>query len=344
MFVADKNAEKSIIIAEVGQNHQGSVETALRYVEALARTGVDFVKFQMRDNKTLFTGKAYNKPYDYATSFGSTYGEHREKLELDKDELILVRKECERQNVGFMCTPFDEASLQWLETIDVDVIKIASFDLGNIPFIDLIAKTKKPVVMSTGGGNQNQINESLVRINQYHNDVAILHCVSEYPTPYDRLGLNRITELKEIYTENMIGLSDHFNGISSGIVGYMKGARVFEKHVTFDRSWKGTDHSFSLEINGFTKFVRDIRRVPQMLQPKPDDQLGKEPVFQKLGKVLSARKPIAKGERLTLDNLSSKICVEDGIPVRKSSEILGIKVNRDIQEGDLITFEVIPHE
>ena len=143
MFVADKNAEKSIIIAEVGQNHQGSVETALRYVEALARTGVDFVKFQMRDNKTLFTGKAYNKPYDYATSFGSTYGEHREKLELDKDELILVRKECERQNVGFMCTPFDEASLQWLETIDVDVIKIASFDLGNIPFIDLIAKTKK---------------------------------------------------------------------------------------------------------------------------------------------------------------------------------------------------------
>jgi len=344
MFEALRGGDKSIVIAEVGQNHQGSFETAVQYIRSISLSGADFVKFQMRDNKTLFTHKAYNQLYNSENSFAKTYGEHREALELTKEELKLLRKECEKQNIGFMCTPFDEVSLEWLTSIGTDIIKVASFDLANVPFLDLIGKTKTPVIMSTGGGNLSHVRDSLRQLNEHHNDVAILHCVSEYPTHYSRLGLNKIIELREMFPNNVIGLSDHFNGISSGVVGFMKGARIFEKHVTLDRSWKGTDHSFSLEINGFTKFVRDIRRTPEMFQAKPDVELGYEPVFKRLGKVLSAKKFIGKGELLTIENLSSKICVEEGIPVRKSSEIIGAKVKEDIPEGALITIGSIVHE
>ena len=245
-----KMSDNSLIIAEVGQNHQGSYEIAKQYIKKIADTGADFVKFQMRDNKGLFTPKAYNKIYDSETSFGSTYGEHREKLELSKDEMKLLRVECEKQNIGFMCTPFDEESLKWLEMLGTDLLKVASFDLANLPFLDQIGKTKLPVVLSTGGGKLDHVKVSLEKLNEYHNEVAILHCVSEYPTHYSRLGLDKIVELKEAFPENTIGLSDHFNGIASGIVGFLKGARIFEKHVTLDRSWKGTDHSFALEMHG----------------------------------------------------------------------------------------------
>ena len=238
MFERLKGSDDAIVIAEVGQNHQGSFDTAMEYIRRLSTTGTDFVKFQVRDNKSLFTTKAYNKTYESENAFGLTYGEHREELELTKEELRLLRNECDKHKLGFMCTPFDEVSLEWLQEIGTDLIKVASFDLGNLPFLDQVGKLKIPVVMSTGGGDLLHIKNSLSQVNRYHNDVAILHCVSEYPTHYSRLGLNRIVELMEEFPDNVIGLSDHFNGISSGVVGFMKGARIFEKHVTLDRIGK----------------------------------------------------------------------------------------------------------
>ena len=142
--------------------------------------------------------------------------------------------------------------------------------------------------MSIGGGKINEIRESVKILNSKIKNLAILHCVSEYPCQYDRLGLENIKTLIREFPECTIGSSDHFNGILSGPVAYLMGARVFEKHVTLNRGWKGTDHSFALEPEGFRKFVRDIKRVNNMLPQKDQTELGKEEVFKKLGKSLTA--------------------------------------------------------
>jgi len=343
MFQKENYITDSLVIAEVGQNHQGDIDLAKEYIKVFANAGADVVKFQTRDNKYLFSEGAYNAPYNSENAFDKVYGLHREKLELDKQWIKILKEECVKHNVKFMSTPFDEPSLKVLMDNDVDILKIASFDLGNLPFINKIAKTGKPTVMSIGGGKHHQIKSSIEVLRSHLSDdmIAILHCVSEYPCNYDVLGLDNIPQLQELYPSLLIGLSDHYNGILSGPIGFMKGARVFEKHVTLNRSWKGTDHNFALEPEGFRKFVRDIKRVPYMMKPKDATEIGKEPVFQKLGKSLVAAVDIPAGEILTLDNLSGKIFEKQYVPVRQSNEVIGKKLIRSYKAGEAISFDDI---
>ena len=334
-----KNCDEPFIIAEVGQNHQGDVEIAKKFINQFAKAGADAIKFQTRDLDSLFSKDALNREYDNPNSFGETYGEHRRKLELSLLELKALKKECDLNNVLFMSTPFDEESLENLCKLDVKAIKVASFDIGNIPFLEKIAKKNILTFMSIGGGNSKQINSSVRVFEKYNTQLVILHCVSEYPCEYNKLGLNNITKLKDDFPSHIIGLSDHFNGILSGPIGYTKGARVFEKHVTLNRSWKGTDHNFALELDGFRKFVRDIKRVRHMYDVKDDGSLGNEPVFKKLGKSVVARKDINKNELLTVDNLSGKIFKNIVIPVRDVGSIIGKKVKNHIREGHTINYD-----
>ena len=339
MFKSKELADNSFVIAEVGQNHQGKLETARKYIKDFANTGVDAIKFQTRNNKHLFSECAYNKEYNSENAFADIYGVHREKLELNTEWLPILKKDCEDHGVKFMSTPFDEPSLDLLCDVGVDILKIASFDIGNLPFINRIAKKGIPVVMSIGGGKIDQIKESISILSNHLEEIAVLHCVSEYPCEYNRLGLDNIETLINEFPNCTIGLSDHFNGIVSGPVAYMKGARIFEKHVTLNRAWKGTDHSFALEHHGFRNFVRDIKRVPEMMAPKPVDDLGRETVFMKLGKSVVAGRDLKIDDLLTLDNLSGKIFGEQYIPVRETNRILGKTVNREIKKGDLIKYE-----
>ena len=336
MFKELNNSDQVFTIAEVGQNHQGDFELAKSYVQTFANCGANAVKFQIRNNQYLFSEEAYNKPYESENAFAATYGEHREKLELSLSEIKQLKKECEKNNVYFMCTPFDEPSLEFLDEIGVDIIKIASFDIGNTPFIEKIALTNRPVVMSIGGANQEEIKNSIKVLEEYNCNLAILHCVSEYPCNFKRLGLANIKALCENYPQHTIGSSDHFNGILSGPVAFLQGARVFEKHVTLDRSFKGTDHSFSLEPEGFRKFVRDIKRVKYMLPPKNVDELGHEPVFQKLGKSITVKESLKIGHRLKRSDLTGKIHLENYIPVRKSENFIGKIIKKEIKANDPI--------
>ena len=240
-----------------------------------------------------------------------------------------------------MSTPFDEPSLEVLCDVGVDILKVASFDVGNLPFLDKIARKGVPIVMSVGGGKIDQIKDSIEVLSKHTDDIAILHCVSEYPCEHSRLGLDNIELLSREFPDCTIGLSDHFSGISSGPVAYMKGARVFEKHVTLNRAWKGTDHSFALARQGFRNFVRDIKRTPEMMSPKPEDELGSEMVFNKLGKSVVAASDIKAGEELTLGNLSGKIYGQQYIPVRETNQIIGKTLNKDIKQGDLILYSDI---
>jgi sialic acid synthase len=330
-----------LIIAEVGQNHKGEFETAVEYIHKFAQAGAKVIKFQTRNNRKLFSKDAYNNAYSSPNSFGATYGEHREALELTSDELSELRKICKKNNVYFMSTPFDEDSLALLLELEVDMLKLASFDLGNLPLVNRIARTNKPLILSIGGGLEHHISATIDEVRKYHNNFSILHCVSEYPCPPEHLGLDNIETLKKLYPDNVIGSSDHFNGILSGPIAYMKGARVFEKHVTLNRGWSGTDQAFSLEPEGFRKFVRDIKRVPLMLPTKSKDKLGKEPVFQKLGKSLIANKKLIKGDILTIENLSGRIFKEPIVPVRESAKYIGKKLITDISAFEPITPDMV---
>ncbi len=334
----NKLGKVPLIIAEVGQNHQGSLKIAKDYIREFSRAGADIIKFQARDNRKLFSKEAYNKIYDSENSFGKTYGQHREKLELSHKDFRELKREVKKRNLLFMVTPFDENSLKLLSKLDVDIIKIASFDLGNLPFINLISKQKKIVAISTGGGNLKEIEESIKLLLKKKNKIILLHCVSEYPCPYNRLGLENIKLLKKKFPQCVVGLSDHFNGILSGPVAYLQGARVFEKHVTLNRAWKGTDHSFALEPEGFRKFVRDIHRVDGMLKSKEKNLIGKEPVFVKLGKSLITTKDLRVGEKIKLENLSGKIFEKNLILVRYSYKIIGKRVKKSMKKGEPILF------
>ncbi len=330
--------DKPFIIAEVGQNHQGDLELAREYIKVFANAGADAVKFQTRNNKYLFSEEAYLAPYGSENAFAETYGAHREKLELNPDFLPILKEDCMKYGVKFMSTPFDEPSLEILKQLDADIIKIASFDLGNLPLINKISKLGKPVVISVGGGKIDQIRSSVNLLIENGVDLSILHCVSEYPCEYNKLGLENIQTLINEFPNCTIGSSDHFNGTLSGPIAYLLGARVFEKHVTLNRAWKGTDHSFALEAEGFRKFVRDIKRVKYMLPQKPKSEIGEEKVFKKLGKSLVPLEDLNKGSLLTIDNLSGKIFSTQFIPVRESNKIIGKVLNRNIKAGDPINY------
>ena len=326
------------VIAEVGQNHQGDIETALKYVSEFSALGANAIKFQMRDNKYLFSYEKYNSLYDNPNSFSKTYGQHRDFLELTFNEMLKIRKLCARLKVDFICTPFDEPSLDALVQLDVDAFKISSFDLGNIPFLERVASLNKPVVMSTGGGNSNHIINSVKVFEKHGTNLALLHCVSKYPCTAKELLLGRIPLLVKQFPGITVGSSDHFNGILSGPVAYLLGARVFEKHVTFNRSQKGNDHSFSLEKEGFRKFVRDLYRTKDMLTTEFPKDLGTEPVFDKLGKSLILLSDLNEGDIISHSMLSGKIFDHIGIPVRESYKILGAKLKRSIRAGELIEY------
>lgn len=336
MFRREDIGDEAFVIAEVGQNHQGDLAIAREFIRIFAFEGADAIKFQTRNNKYLFSNDAYEAPYSSENAFAETYGAHREYLELKPEWLPILKQDCIKHGVKFMSTPFDEPSLELLQQVDVDILKIASFDLGNLPLIHRIAALRRPVVMSVGGGKLDQIRSSIEVLLEHHDEVAILHCVSEYPCEYNRLGLDNIETLIKEFPKCTIGSSDHFNGTLSGPIAYMKGARVFEKHVTLNRAWKGTDHSFSLEPEGFRKFVRDIKRVRHMLPPKPADDIGNERVFKKLGKSLVAYEDIKAGGSLTLKNLSGRIFNTQYIPVRESNQVVGSIAKRDIAKGEAI--------
>lgn len=339
MFKTEEMKDGIFVIAEVGQNHQGDLDIAREYIRIFSFAGADGIKFQTRNNRYLFSKEAYDAPYESENAFANTYGLHREKLELKPEWLPILKNDCIKHGVKFVSTPFDEPSLELLKQINVDILKVASFDLGNLPLIHRIAKLGKPVVLSVGGGNIDQIRSSVKILRDYLDEVAVLHCVSEYPCEYNRLGLDNIEVLIKEFPDCTIGSSDHFNGTLSGPIAYLKGARVFEKHVTLNRAWKGTDHSFALEPEGFRKFIRDIKRVRYMMPPKADDELGNERVFKKLGKSLVAYADIQAGEKIALEHLSGRIFSSQYIPVRESVRVLGKTVKRNINRGDAIFYE-----
>ena len=295
------------IIAEIGNNHQGSLSKAIDLVKTASYCGVSAVKFQTRSNKNLYVQDMYNQPYVNNNSFGHTYGEHRDYLELKKNDYTKLKTLTHKLGMYFISTPFDEESVDLLESINVDAYKIASADIINTQIQKYIAKKNKLIFLSTGGCKFMDIKRAVKNIQKFHNKLIILHCTASYPSEISDLNLSYVKKLKSYFPKNVIGLSDHENGIDAAPIAYMLGARVFEKHFTLNRSWKGTDHSFSLEPNGLKKFCRNLNRIKIMLGDGKKKVLKSEvKPIQKMSKSIVAKNYIKKGSMVTRYDLCLK--------------------------------------
>src|SRR6476661_9515951 len=295
------------VIAEIGNNHQGSLEQAKRLVDAAKECGADAVKLQKRASRTLYTREFFDQPYDNESSFGRTYGEHREALELSPSELAELQAHARESDITFFATAFDFESADLLAELDVPAFKFASGDIRNTPLLRHVAAFGKPMILSTGGAELTDVDRAVEAILALNDQLCILQCTAAYPADTDDLNLNVITTLRERYPELVIGLSDHQDGIAMALVAYMLGARVMEKHFTLSHTLKGTDHAFSLMPEGMRKLVRDLRRTPAALGDGVKKRYpSEEGPLRKMGKNLVAGRALPAGHVLAADDLTIK--------------------------------------
>jgi sialic acid synthase len=249
------------VIAEIGHNHQGSVEHAKQLFEEASRCGANSVKLQKRDNPTLYTREAFNRSYENENSYGPTYGLHREALEFGRAEYQELKAYAGELGITFFATAFDFKSAEMLADLDMPAYKIASADVVNLPLLRHVASFGKPTIMSTGGATMDDVRRGHDTFAEINPDVALLQCTAGYPAAWDELDLRVISTFREQFPETVIGLSSHDNGIAMAVAAHVLGARIVEKHFTLDRTMKGTDHKFSLEPQGLRKMCRDLSRL-----------------------------------------------------------------------------------
>ena len=329
------------VIAEIGHNHQGKLETAKEMFQVAKECGADAVKLQKRDNRSLFTKAGYGRPYDNPNSYGETYGEHREFLEFGQAEYKELIDYTKELGVTLFATAFDFNSADFLAKLDMPVYKIASGDLKNIPLLIHIAEFQKPMIISTGGGTMEDVNRAYDAVMPINQQLCILQCTAGYPAEFDELNLNVITTFRERFPNTTIGLSSHDNGISMSVAAYMLGARVVEKHFTLNHTWKGTDHAFSLEPTGFRKLVRDLKRTRAAMGDGVKRVYESEinPITN-MGKKLVAARDLPAGHMIQRGDLAIK-SPGNGLPPYEIDKIIGHITSQAMNEDDDITFEAL---
>jgi len=320
------------VIAEIGHNHQGDVEKAKELFDRAKECGASAVKLQKRDNETLFTREAFNRPYDNENSFGPTYGLHRQTLELGADELRELKAYADGLKIDYFATPFDIPSAELLEGLGVTIYKIASADITNTPLLKHVACYGKPMLVSTGGATQEDVDRAVNTIMPINSQLCIMQCTAAYPADYPELDLGVIQTFRERYPEVVIGYSGHDNSISMPVVAYMLGARVIEKHFTLNRVMKGTDHIFSLEPAGLRRVVRDLTRARQAIGDGVKKKRPSEfaPII-KMAKSLYTTRPLPAGHVITEADLAIK-CPGGGMPPYELENVIGRSLLVELNE------------
>jgi len=256
--------EPPFIIAEIGNNHNGSIELAKKMIKIAKDLNVDAVKFQVKDIEVAFPKELLDKPYEGPNSFGKTYREHKQALEFSYEQLKEIYEYA--KSIGIICfsTPFDVNSVNLLENLNNPIYKISSFHVSDLRLIEAIAKTKKPIIMSTGMSSIDEIDKAVNQIRNYHDNLVLLQCTSCYPTEDDDINLKVITSLQQRY-QCPIGFSSHERGTGITIASIALGACVIERHFTLDRSMKGPDHASSVEPYGMELIVKRAIRTHHAL-------------------------------------------------------------------------------
>ena len=341
------NLISTYIIGEIGQNHNGSVDLAKLLIDVVSRPVVDrlfgvvlkpmdAVKLTKRDLDRELSSSQMKKTYDSPHSFGKTYGEHRAYLELSNAQHFELYQYAKLKGLEFVETLCAISCLSMLKLFIPDKLKVASRDLTNLPLLAAMAETKIPIILSTGMGGKKEIDDALDTISKYHNNITILHCLSEYPAQYQNVNLNTIRYLQNHYSDYTIGYSDHSIGIALPLAAVAMGAAVIEKHITLDRKMRGTDHQGSLGIDGIERMVRDIRNlemamgVEEVLVPASVGGARK-----KLERSIASNKALKKGHVLTVDDIHL-LSPGDGIKWVDKNSLLGKQLKQDMPQDEII--------
>ena len=323
--------EPVYVLAEIGHNHQGELEKAKALVHAAKECGVDAAKLQKRDNRSLYTRALYETPYDNEHSFGATYGEHREALELSTAEWLELREYSREEGITLFGTVFDEPSADLLAELDAPAFKIASADLVNTPLLRHVAALGKPIFLSTGGGTIDDVERAVDTILPLNPQLCVMQCTAAYPVDSGELHLRVIETYRERFPDVVVGLSDHQSGIAMSLVAYMVGARVIEKHFTLDHAWKGSDHAYSLMPDGMRRLVRDLHRIPGALgSPEKQRLASEERALEKMGKKLVAARELPAGHVLAEGDLTAKSPADGGLPPYELDRLLGKRLLRPL--------------
>ena len=325
------------IIAEAGVNHNGSYELARQLIDAAKAAGADCVKFQTFRAEEITSVHAEKAAYQKANMNGAaTQLDMLKKLELTKDEFQNLKAYCVKAGIDFLSTPFDLESVAFLDALDLPFWKIPSGEVTNLPYLLAIAKTKKPVVMSTGMCELGEIRAAVKSLTDNGTpDITLLQCNTEYPTPYEDVNLRAMETLRKEFGLKT-GYSDHTPGIEIPIAAAAMGAVIIEKHFTLDRNLEGPDHKASLEPDELSAMVRCIRNVERALGDGIKTASASEQKnLVAVRKSITARCAIPKGALLTEKNITAKR-PGNGISPMRWFEVLGTPARRSYEKDELI--------
>ncbi|HJO29409.1 MAG TPA: N-acetylneuraminate synthase family protein [Acidobacteriota bacterium] len=331
------------VIAEVGHNHQGSLEGCKELFRQAKDCGASAVKLQKRNNRELYTSELYNRPYDNRNSYGASYGEHREALEFGLEEYTELKNYCEEIDITFFATAFDFSSADFLEDLGVPAYKIASGDLKNTPLLEHVAQFGKPMIVSTGASVLEDVKRAYDTIMPINPQLCLMQCTAGYPAEFEELDLGVVTTYKDLFPDVVIGYSGHDNSISMPLVAYCLGARMVEKHFTLNRAMKGTDHAFSLEPTGLRKMVRDLKRARLAIGAGEKQCYPSEASAGiKMGKKITAARDLEAGHVLTRDDLVLK-SPGDGLCPYELPHVIGKVLTSAIPCEAPISWELLEH-
>ncbi|ECW8268207.1 N-acetylneuraminate synthase [Campylobacter upsaliensis] len=329
--------KKVLIIAEAGVNHNGDINLAKKLIEQAAKAGADVVKFQTFKANSCVSVSAKKAKYQLETTAKEeSQLEMIQKLELSYESHFELMKHCKKHGIAFLSTPFDLESVEFLRGLDLPYFKIPSGEITNLPYLKAVAKCKKRVLLSTGMANLGEIEAALtiLRKNGTRN-ITLLHCNTEYPTPFEDVNLNALKTLKEAFKLE-VGYSDHTEGIVASLGAVALGAVVIEKHFTLDKTMEGPDHRASLEFEELRALCKDIRELEKALGSgikKASKSEMKNKIIAR--KSLVAKREIQKGEKFSIENLTTKR-PGSGISAMRYEEYLGKRALKTYKKDELI--------
>ncbi|KAF0226216.1 MAG: N-acetylneuraminate synthase [Erysipelotrichaceae bacterium] len=328
---------RTLIIAEAGVNHNGSLQLAKQLVDIACEAGVDIVKFQTFKAENLVTHTAVMADYQIQNlGQDSSQFDMLKKLELSFRDFLELKAHCDQKGIEFISTPFDLESIDFLSQLNMKYWKIPSGELTNLPYLEKIAKLEHPVILSTGMATMDEVRASYdILIKNGASEVFVLHCTSDYPTQFSDVNMNAMLSMKQEFGDN-IGYSDHTQGILIPTVAVSMGAKIIEKHFTISKTMEGPDHKASLEPSELKELVNNIRNIESCF-----GSFVKQPTLEELNTRLVARKSIMasrkieQGETFTSENLSIKR-PGSGISPMKWYEVIGQKASRSFVKDELI--------
>ncbi len=329
-----------LIIAEAGVNHNGKLSIAKKLVDIAVKAKANIIKFQSYKTENIVSKNLkkanYQKKFD---SISSSQFDMLTRLELSEDDQYTLFEYCNKKKIQFLSTPFDLDSFGFLKKLNLGIYKVPSGEITNIPLLRAIGAENKKVIISTGMSNMKEIKNAIDTINKSgtkRNKITLLHCTTEYPARYSELNLNAMHTLKKKFNVN-IGYSDHSNGIEVSIAAAAMGAKVIEKHFTFNQNAVGPDHKASLNPNELTKMVKSIRNVEISLGSfKKEASNSEKKNIMLVRKYIVASTKIKKGEKFTHDNITTKRTGR-GISAAKWDQVLGKKSKKNYLKDMIIS-------